>query len=194
MKTSNTLKDAQYTSDQTNDCASPAKLDQNVFLIGFMGCGKSTLASWLEQTYGLDIIEMDQLIAKQNGMSIAEIFATKGEEYFRSEETELLKNCATMKNKVISCGGGVVMRPVNVEEMKKSGKIVLLTAKPETILERTKDDHGRPLLENNKSVDKIAALMEARRPAYEAAAHFVIETDGKTTAQIGEELFARFNQ
>lgn len=194
MKTLNTVKNVQPSSDQTKECASPAKLDQNVFLIGFMGCGKSTLASWLEQKHGLDIIEMDQLIAEQNGMSIAEIFATKGEEYFRSEETELLKNCASMKNKVISCGGGVVMRPVNVEEMKKSGKIVLLTAKPETILERTKDDHGRPLLENNKSVEKIAALMEARRPAYEAAADFVIETDGKTTAQIGEELFAGFNQ
>lgn len=65
------------------------------------------------------------------------------------------------------------MREVNIQEMKKSGKVILLTAKPETILERVKENHDRPLLENNKTVEYVSELMEKRRPAYEAAADIV---------------------
>ena len=80
------------------------------------------------------------------------------------------------------------MRPENVEAMRKSGKIILLKAKPETILERVKESHDRPLLENNKNVEYIADLMEQRRPKYEAAADIVIETDGKSAYEICEEI------
>ena len=80
------------------------------------------------------------------------------------------------------------MRERNVVEMKKNGRVVLLTAKPETILERVKDNHDRPLLEGNKTVSYIAQLMEKRREKYEAAADIVIETDGKSELQICEEL------
>lgn len=80
------------------------------------------------------------------------------------------------------------MRERNVTEMKKNGKVVLLTAKPETILERVRDNHDRPLLEGNKNVDFIAGLMEKRRQKYEAAADIIIETDGKNELQICEEL------
>ena len=80
------------------------------------------------------------------------------------------------------------MRDCNVAEMKKSGCTVLLTACPETILQRTKDDHDRPLLEKNKSIEFIAELMEKRREKYEAAADIIIETDGKNKKEICEEL------
>ena len=80
------------------------------------------------------------------------------------------------------------MRERNVTEMKKNGKVVLLTAKPETILERVRDNHDRPLLEGNKNVDFIAGLMEKGRQKYEAAADIIIETDGKNELQICEEL------
>ena len=86
------------------------------------------------------------------------------------------------------------MRECNVQEMKKNGRVVLLTAKPETILERVKDNHDRPLLENNKSVDYIAELMEKRREKYEAAADIVIETDGKSTLEICEEMIHRLHE
>ena len=91
-------------------------------------------------------------------------------------------------NVVISCGGGTPMRECNVVEMKKNGRVVLLTAKPETILNRVKDNHDRPLLEGNKNVDFIAELMEKRREKYEAASDIVIETDGKDKLEICEEL------
>lgn len=83
------------------------------------------------------------------------------------------------------------MREVNVQEMKKSGKIILLTASPETILERVKGSHDRPLLENNKNVEYIASLMEQRRPKYEAAADIVIPTDNKTEFEICEEIISQ---
>lgn len=162
--------------------------DYNIVLIGFMGAGKSTISDFLRTVFAMEVVEMDQIIAEREGMSISDIFETYGEEYFRNLETELLIEMQSRKNVVISCGGGVPMRERNVVEMKKNGRVVLLTAKPETILNRVKDNHDRPLLEGNKNVDFIADLMEKRREKYEAASDTVIETDGKDKLEICEEL------
>lgn len=162
--------------------------DYNIVLIGFMGSGKSTISRALSKVFAMDVIEMDQVIAERENMSISEIFEVHGEEYFRNLETELLRELQARKGVVISCGGGVPMREENVVEMKKNGKVVLLTAKPETILERVKGSHERPLLENNKNVAFISDLMEKRRMKYEAAADIIIGTDGKTEFEICEEI------
>ncbi len=162
--------------------------DYNIVLIGFMGAGKSTISEFLKTVFAMEVIEMDQIIAERQGMSISDIFETYGEEYFRDLETNLLIEMQSKKNMVISCGGGVPMRERNVVEMKKNGRVVLLTAKPETILNRVKDNHDRPLLEGNKTVPFIADLMEKRREKYQAAADIVIETDGKSELEICEEL------
>lgn len=164
---------------------------KNIFLIGFMGTGKSTVAACLSNDYGMEIIEMDQMIVEREEMSIPNIFAQKGEPYFRDAETNLLIEIQSKENAVVSCGGGVALREKNVEEMKKSGKIVLLNAKPETILERVKDDDNRPLLRGNKNVEFIRNMMEQRRPKYESVADFVIQTDGKTADMICKEIFER---
>ena len=108
-------------------------LDYNIVLIGFMGAGKSTVSAYLNKEYGMEVIEMDQVIAEREKMSISDIFAVHGEEYFRNLETNLLIEMQSQTNKVISCGGGVAMRDRNVKEMKKNGRVVLLTAAPETI-------------------------------------------------------------
>lgn len=165
--------------------------DYNIVLIGFMGSGKSTISRALSQVFAMDVIEMDQVIADREGMSISEIFEVHGETYFRNLETELLRELQNRKGVVISCGGGVPMRDENVVEMKKNGKVILLTASPETILDRVKNNHDRPLLENNKNVDFIAELMEKRRKKYEAAADIVIHTDGKSEFEICEEIISR---
>ena len=166
----------------------------NIFLIGFMGAGKSTISDYLKNALAMDVVEMDQCIVERQGMSISDIFETYGEEYFRELETNLLIEMQSQSNVVVSCGGGVPMRERNVVEMKKNGRVVLLTAKPETILERVKDNHDRPLLENNKTVPFIADLMEKRRAKYEAAADIVIETDGKSELEICEELIHRLRE
>ena len=168
--------------------------DYNIVLIGFMGAGKSTISDYLSTVFDMEIVEMDQLIADREEMSIPDIFATYGEEYFRNLETNLLIEMQDKKNVVISCGGGVAMRERNVEEMKKNGKVVLLTASPETIYERVKDNNDRPVLQGRKNVADISELMEQRREKYEAAADIVVNTDDKDVLTICEELVQKLTR
>jgi len=98
------------------------------------------------------------------------------------------------KNVLISCGGGVVLRECNVEQMKKNGRVVLLTASPEEVYERVKDSDDRPVLAGRKNVKGIAELMEARREKYEAAADIIVNTDHKTVLQVCEELVQRLTE
>ena len=162
--------------------------DYNIVLIGFMGTGKSTTANYLSECFGMKTVEMDQEIVDREGMSIADIFSVRGEEYFRNAETNLLKEMQSERNVVISCGGGTPLREVNVQEMKKNGKVVLLTAKPETIYERVKDNHDRPLLENNMNVEFIQDMLAKRMDKYLAAADITIETDGKSKIDICKDI------
>ena len=162
--------------------------DYNIVLIGFMGAGKTSISEYLKTLFAMDVIEMDQIIAEREGMSIPDIFEVHGEQYFRDLETNLLIEMQSRKNVVISCGGGTPLRECNVVEMKKNGRVVLLTASPETIFDRVKDSHDRPVIENNKNVPFIADLMEKRRAKYEAAADIVINTDGKSIIEVCEEL------
>lgn len=168
--------------------------DYNIVLIGFMGAGKSTVSDYLSTMFAMNIVDMDRVIAEREEMSIQDIFETYGEEYFRNLETDLLKELQGQKNTVISCGGGAALRRENVEEMKKNGRVVLLTASPEVIFERVKDNEDRPLLEGRKGVKEIAGLMEERRERYEAAADIVIQTDHKTVLQVCEELVQRLTE
>ena len=162
--------------------------DYNIVLIGFMGAGKSTISDYMSTMFAMKVVEMDQIIAQREGMSISDIFEVYGEEYFRDAETNLLIEMQSESNVIISCGGGVPMRERNVAEMKKNGRVVLLTASPETILDRVKDSHDRPVIENNKNVEFIGELMEKRREKYQAAADIVIKTDNKSVMDICEEI------
>ena len=168
--------------------------DYNIVLIGFMGAGKTTVSDYLSTMFDMDIVEMDQEITDREEMSIPDIFATYGEEYFRDLETSLLVELQDRKNVIISCGGGTALRENNVAEMKKNGRVVLLTASPETIYERVKDSDDRPVLKGRKNVDGIAELMEQRREKYEAAADIVVQTDHKTVLQVCEELVQRLSE
>ena len=164
------------------------KIEQNIFLIGFMGAGKSTIAKVLQRELGMELVEMDERIVKEQGMSKNDIFAQKGEDGFRDIESQLVIDIGKNKKSIVSCGGGVVVRPQNVENMKKSGKIVFLTATPETILERVKNGKDRPLLNGHMNVEYISELMEKRRQMYEDAADVKVSTDGKTVGEICTEI------
>ena len=163
----------------------------NIFLIGFMGSGKTTIANYLKETYDMDMVEMDSVISAQEGMSISDIFALHGEEYFRGLETRLLEYIQKKHGVAVSCGGGVPMREVNVKAMKKNGRVIFLQASPKTIYDRVKDSHDRPLLEGNKNVAYISELLEKRKEKYEAAADIFVETDGKEVSEIGEEIMQK---
>lgn len=166
----------------------------NIFLIGFMGCGKSTVAAKLNQMYGMHVVEMDQEISVRQKMSIPEIFEKYGEEYFRNLESNLLQEIQTGTNQVVSCGGGVVLRTKNVAEMRKNGRIVLLTAKPENVLRRVRENDDRPILKGRKTVKDITELMEARREKYEEAADIVVATDDKSVSVICEEIMQKIKE
>ncbi len=168
------------------------KLEENIFLIGFMGAGKSTVAAELERQLHILRAEMDALIVEREGMAISDIFAEKGETYFRDAETALLKDLTEKKGIIISCGGGAVMRDENAALMKQCGKIVLLTATPETIYERVKDSTDRPILNGNMNVDYIRELMEKRKDRYLAVADVVVATDQKSAEEITREILAAF--
>lgn len=160
----------------------------NIFLIGFMGAGKSSVAAGLGTLLKLPVVEMDQHISQMENMTIPEIFEKKGEPYFRKCETDLLKSCCTEDARIISCGGGVAMRQENVDIMHSCGTVILLTATPEVILERVKDNNDRPLLQNKKNVKDIKELMEQRRPKYEAAADVTIDTSELDIKQVCQSI------
>ena len=163
---------------------------KNIFLIGFMGCGKSTIAKVLSEKLGVAQIEMDELIVQEQGMPITEIFEKYGEEHFRDIETDLVKRLQERDGVVVSCGGGAVLREENRKMMKENGAIVWLTAKPQTILERVKNSTNRPVLNGHMNVEYIAELMEKRRECYEAAADCRISTEGKSREEICAEIMA----
>lgn len=165
-----------------------SKLDFNVFLIGFMGAGKSTIARCLQKELEMELVEMDERIVQEQGMSINEIFEQKGEAGFRDIESQLVVDLGNQETSIVSCGGGVVVRPQNVENMKKSGKIIFLTATPQTILDRVKDGTDRPLLNGHMNVEYIEELMNKRLALYEAAADYKVSTDGKTKGEICTEI------
>ena len=153
-----------------------------------MGSGKSTIAKLLSEKLGILQVEMDEMIVQEQGMPITEIFEKYGETHFRDLESELILRIQEAGGAVVSCGGGAILRSENVENMKKNGTIVYLSAKPETIYERVKNSTNRPLLNGNMNVEYITQLMNKRLPLYESAADIVIFVDGKEKFQVLEEL------
>ena len=168
-----------------------ALFNYNIFLIGFMGAGKTTIAASLQEKLEMNRVEMDDLIVQKQGMSVSEIFDEYGETYFRNLESNCLIELQKQKQTIVSCGGGIIVRPDNKDQMKKNGRVVLLTARPETVLERVRDSDERPLLNNNMNVEFIKKLMEKRRERYQEAADITVSTDGKTTSQICEEIISK---
>lgn len=163
----------------------------NIALIGFMGAGKSTVSHQLRQMLNLREYETDEMIVQKEGMAITEIFEKHGEPYFRDCESRIVLSLIECAQSVISCGGGLVMREENVDNLKRSSRIVLLRAKPATILERVRYSTGRPILNGHMNEEYISDLMEKRRSAYERAADIAVDTDKKSIHKICEELLEK---
>lgn len=162
---------------------------KNIILIGFMGCGKSTVGIKLSYHLRRALEDTDKLIEKEEGRTISEIFKTDGETYFRSLETECLKKLIqTTDGKIISVGGGLPIREENHVLLKELGTVIYLRATPETIYERVKHDTTRPLLQGDNPQEKIRTLLQERTPIYEQAADFVIDVDNKDFETILDEI------
>lgn len=149
---------------------------ENIYMIGFMGAGKTAISMDLKKRIGWKLVDTDELIVSREKCSINKIFRNKGEEYFRNLETTVLKELAGEKELIVSCGGGIVLRDENVSVMKGSGKVILLESSPEVIFERISRRNERPL-SNGKSFEEIVAMMESRKDAYENAADLKVKSD-----------------
>ncbi len=158
--------------------------DDNIYLVGFMGCGKSAVAQELGGQTGLNVIDTDAEIVMRERMEISAIFADRGESAFRDIETNVLRDISEERGNIISCGGGIVLRDENITVMKRNGIVVLLTAEPETIYGRICNDDKRPLLNDDMSVKHISDMLGERRSLYEKAADIIIKTDSMTVDEI----------
>ena len=162
---------------------------KHIILIGFMGSGKSTIGFRLSYKLKKCLIDTDKLIEECEKMRISEIFATKGESYFRQKETECLNSLfRELGGRVISLGGGTPVREENRDIIKKLGKVIYLKASPETIYQRVKRDTSRPLLQCENPMEKIITLLEERNPIYESVADIIIHVDGKEMKDVIQEI------
>ena len=164
----------------------------SIVLIGFMGAGKTTVGKELVKK-GFELIDTDAYIEACEKMSISDIFAQKGEDYFRQAETKALKTLLVQdKQFVISCGGGMPLREENRKLLKKLGMVVYLRIQPETVLARLKGDTTRPLLKGDDSGERVRTLMKQREAHYLSGEDFVLDVDQKTPKELAEEIFKEF--
>lgn len=165
---------------------------ERIYIVGFMGTGKSTVGKLIAEKLNKKFIEMDELIEERESQKIKNIFAKKGEAYFRTLEHELLKEISMKIGLVVSCGGGLVCNEKNLSLAKKTGTVISLMASPSIIYERTKNNEDRPLLNVDKPLDKIKELLDKRLSFYNRA-HYVINTEGKLPEKISEEIINLLN-
>lgn len=159
----------------------------NIILTGFMGTGKSSVGKELALRLNYRYIDLDALIVAEAGISINEIFTRDGETAFRAIEARLLSSLKGEENMVLSTGGGAVIAGENRRVLRELGMVINLVAPAEEILLRLRHEHDRPLLNNDKSLERIRALIAHREPFY-ADADVRIETCGKTVAGIVDEI------
>lgn len=153
----------------------------NIFLIGFMGAGKSTIGRALAKELSFEFIDIDSFIEESTKMTIPEIFKKAGEEWFREQETFAVSCLSEGNNRIIATGGGVVERPENIDLMKKNGTVVYLKATADRLWTRVGKDKNRPLATDLASFRK---RFDARKPKYEAASDITIDTNDKSVERI----------
>ena len=164
----------------------------NVVLIGYRGTGKSTVGKVIAARLGCELLSTDAEIVKSAGQTIPQIVEQHGWEYFRDLETKMCQGLAGKDGLVLDTGGGAILRPQNVDMLKRTGKLFWLTASVETIAKRIGSDTQRPSLTGTKSfIDEIQDVLRERAAKYQAAADHVIETEGKSVSQVADEILAR---
>jgi shikimate kinase len=161
----------------------------NIVLIGYRGAGKSAVGRRLAARLGRTLVSTDAEVVKRAHRTIPEIVAKEGWEYFRDLESDICRELANRDQLVIDTGGGAILRPQNVEALKKNGTVFWLEASVETITKRIGRDTQRPSLTGTKSfVDEIQDVLRERTPKYQAAADHVIRTEDQPIDQLVETL------
>lgn len=162
-------------------------MNKNIVLCGFMGSGKTATGKALAEKLNMDFIDIDLFIEEEEKSSISEIFENKGEEYFRNLESRASIYLGSLKNKIISCGGGTVINPENVKALKQNGEIFYLSVGSETIIKRLEKANDRPLLAKDKE-NTIISLLKSRNPIYEGVADHIIDAEKSVNEVVNQIL------
>jgi len=161
---------------------------RNLYFVGFMGVGKTTLTEATGKLRQIPYVELEDRIFEAEHMTADQLFADRGEAGYRDAETAALRKVAEEQGVLVSCGGGIVLRPENVELMKRTGRVIWLNCSAEEILRRLRDDDTRPLLRGKKTAAEVEKMMAGREALYRSAADLYICTEGKTKEQLAEEI------
>ena len=168
-------------------------MSKNIVLVGFMGAGKSSIATALAKTLKRKAVSTDALIVEREKRPITDIFRDSGEPYFRGIEKQVVAEVSRQSNLIVDCGGGVVLNQENIDNLKRGGTIFYLSATPDVIYERVKHERHRPLINVENPKAKIEELLNSRKSRY-ALADVTIETSRKTVQQVVEEILEQIDQ
>jgi shikimate kinase len=152
------------------------KQSENIYLIGLMGAGKTTIGRQLAKSLKLPFYDSDKAIEESTGVDIPTIFEFEGEEGFRDREQKIIKQLTQMQGIVLATGGGAILREENRSLLKENGFVVYLQCSVSRILERTRKDTKRPLLKTNNPRERLESLFKEREPLYLACADYKIDT------------------
>ena len=170
------------------------KVPENLYLIGAMGAGKSTVGRALAKTVGKDFLDSDREIETQTGASISLIFELEGEEGFRRREQSMIEQLTERDNLVLATGGGVVLSEANRARLMARGFCVYLDAPIELLVERTRRDRKRPLLAEGDPRQRLTSILEERDPLYRMVADMVVKTDRRTARHVVREIQRRLSE
>ena len=165
-------------------------MPNNIYIVGFMGTGKTAVAKALSKRLGLTFVDLDDMIEEKEGLKIVDIFAQKGEPYFRDLESAVLREVASQGGYAAACGGGIVLRDENLETMENSGAVVCLDASPEAIYQRTRHAAHRPLLNVEDPKAAIKELLDKRAHFY-AKIEYHIDTSEFTVDEVVDRIVER---
>ncbi len=166
---------------------------RNIILCGFMATGKSAVGQRLAGIIDYDFLDMDTLIEAETGMSIPQIFSTRGEPAFRKLESQMTEHLAERQRCVIASGGGTIANQQNLEVLQRNGIVITLTADPQVILSRIGTGDDRPMLRGNNKLERIAMLMEQRAEAY-AKADIIVDTSSKSIEDVVQFILDRLRE
>ena len=163
----------------------------NIFLVGPMGAGKTTIGRLLAKSFRLSFIDLDAEIEARCGADIPWIFDVEGEEGFRKRESILLEEVTKQQGILLATGGGAVLKDSNRMRLSERGFVVYLCATLEQLVERTSRDRKRPLLQVDNPREVLASLLEQRDPLYREVADLVVQTETQSPQQVAREVEAK---
>ena len=165
----------------------------NLALIGFMGCGKSTVGHMVARDLKFRFVDTDSLVEERAGISVADIFRSEGESVFRKLEREAISDLVGKQELVIATGGGAVLNPENFESLKTHALLVCLWAKAESIHERTKHQKHRPLLKRENPLEVIRQMLIEREPFYKQA-DVIVNTELRPQREVVAQVRHQFEE